>query len=492
VVEDSFATAERKALAAAIDAFAPQAKQVMPAVDWIMGDGLNTHLWSKQREIADSVQSFRYTAVPASHGVGKSFIASRLVSWWISSYPVGEAFAVTTAPTNSQVSAILWRELRRAHAQGGLAGRLTLDNRWLLMGPSGEELVAWGRKPADADMEAFQGIHARHCLVVLDEAAGIPQTLYDAADTLATSQHSRVLAIGNPDDPRSPFATACKAGSGWNVVPVSAFDCPAFTGEQIPLELKDLLVTETWVAERAARWGVKSSMYISRVLGQFPAVAEDLVFPPDLLSIGTRTFINEAQPQRLGVDIARSGTDMTVVYSFRGGRLRKEWEHQGYDLMRTVGAIRHALFNTGTQRVVVDATGMGAGVFDRLRELGIDAVPFYGGARARQPRRFANRRAEGAWELREMIRDGMVDLDPDDDQLLADLGLLAWEIDSSQRIVLESKDALRSRGLSSPDHADAAIYAAAGESVPDAEAFLRAVRTPANKSLTSDLLRRAM
>jgi hypothetical protein len=92
------------------------------------------------------------------------------------------------------------------------------------------------------------------------------------------------------------------------------------------------------------------------------------------------------------------------------------------------------------------------------------------------------------------MRDGRVDIDPDDDQLAADLQMLAWSMDSSQRIVLESKDVLRARGLGSPDHADAAAMAAFGDLVPDVWSFLEAaqgqpVRTT-HHSLTKDLLDR--
>ena len=178
--------------------------------------------WSKQREILDSVVEHRYTAVRSCHDAGKSYLASRLVAWWLDVHPVGEAFAVTTAPTAAQVEAILWREIGRAHRKGGLHGRLTGGPIPQWKSDDGE-LIAYGRRPADYDPAAFQGIHARHVLVVIDEASGVPAMLWDAVDSLATNENARVLAIGNPDDPSAHFAKACAPGSGWHTLQVERF-----------------------------------------------------------------------------------------------------------------------------------------------------------------------------------------------------------------------------------------------------------------------------
>jgi hypothetical protein len=83
--------------------------------------------------------------------------------------PPGEAFVVTTAPTTAQVEAILWRYIGAAHRRAELPGRVTLDAKWHI----GQQLVGDCRKPADYDQAAFQGIHARYVLVIIDEADGV-------------------------------------------------------------------------------------------------------------------------------------------------------------------------------------------------------------------------------------------------------------------------------------------------------------------------------
>src|SRR5262245_2197030 len=152
---------------------------------------LNAFYWSKQREILNTVIRHPRTSVRSAHDTGKSFTAANLASFWIDVHPVGSAFVVTTAPTAPQVEAILWREIGRCHVRGHLQGRITAGTipKWkvptaaYLGKNSPQEIVAYGRKPADLKDEAtasqaFQGIHARYILVILDEACGIPEWLW--------------------------------------------------------------------------------------------------------------------------------------------------------------------------------------------------------------------------------------------------------------------------------------------------------------------------
>jgi hypothetical protein len=136
-------------------------------------------VWSIPRKIMRSVVQYRRTAVPSAHEVGKSWLAARVAAWWIDSHPPGSAFVVTTAPTSKQVKVVLWKEIRRAFVAAKLGGKLNQTEWWL-----NEEMVAMGRKPSDYDPTAFQGIHAKYCLVILDEGCGIPENIYLAANSL--------------------------------------------------------------------------------------------------------------------------------------------------------------------------------------------------------------------------------------------------------------------------------------------------------------------
>src|SRR6516164_7983289 len=115
------------------------------------------HLWSKQQEIAQSIVDNRRTAVQSAHGIGKSFLAATLASWWVDTHPADETMVVTTAPSLDQVHAILWEEIRGLHDRAGLPGVVQRTDRWLV----GGRLVGLGRKPPDYSELAFQGIHRR-------------------------------------------------------------------------------------------------------------------------------------------------------------------------------------------------------------------------------------------------------------------------------------------------------------------------------------------
>jgi hypothetical protein len=404
-----------------------------------------------------------YTAVQSAHGTGKSFSASCAGSWWLDSHPLGEAFLISTAPSWPQVQAILWREMRRRHKQGKLPGRITLDCKWHAseVGSTGhkdEELVGMGRKPADYDEYTFQGIHARYFMALLDEAGGIPEWLWNAVLSLATNENSRILAIGNPDDPNSRFAQVCK-DPGWNVIEISAFDTPAFTDEEVPADLLEVLTSPQWVKDRKRDWGEGSPIYTAKVLGQFPDITDEYLFAPALIKQAHNTDLPGFEPGRYGMDIARMGTDRSVIYRNRGGQIRLEKWWAKADTVVSANEARVILsrHRTSVVPMMMDMVGLGAGVFDTLRADGLEIAGFQGSERAFNHKRFANRRSEVYWKLREQMYDGAIDLDEKDEKLTAELGGIKWGMNSRDQIQVETKEEMRERGLPSPDHADAAV-----------------------------------
>lgn len=128
-------------------------------------------IWSKQQEICDALLKHDHVAIHSCHQSGKSYLLARIIAWFISIHQPGDAFAVTSAPTFSQVRAILWRELNRVHHLYGLPGKMN-QTEWSIK----NELVAFGRKPADEEPTAFQGLHALNFLVAFDEGCHDDQT----------------------------------------------------------------------------------------------------------------------------------------------------------------------------------------------------------------------------------------------------------------------------------------------------------------------------
>lgn len=423
---------------------------------------LGVELWSKQVEVAQSVVDNRYTAVPSCHETGKSFGAGILSCWWIDTHDPGEAFVVTTAPTDPQVKAILWREIRRAHRKGNLPGRITLDAHWYLT-EIGDELVGLGRKPNDYEPDAFQGLHQRYILVILDEANGVAKAMWDAVDSLAANANARVLAIGNPDTPGSQFDTVCKPNSGWHVIRIPASSTPNFTGEPVTQAVSENLISPVWVKERAERWGVKSPLYQSKVDANFPDQSDDTLIQPSWVFRAHQRHIIPKAHGQAGFDIARFGVDQSIGYRNRNGNIEQCLQLGQISTTKTTNQIRRLSRDwQGEVTVVIDEVGVGGGVVDQLVEEQYPISPFNGGSRAFDPEKFVNQRAEAYWYLRRLFERDRLDIPEDDEDLAAQLTSIKWFVTRQGKIGIESKeDYMKRMRTGSPDHADALMMTCA-------------------------------
>jgi hypothetical protein len=383
-------------------------------------------------------------------------------AWWLDSHPAGDAFIVTTAPTFSQVRSILWKEINRAHAKGHLVGRVNQTEWWI-----GEEIVGFGRKPSDYDPDAFQGIHTRAVLVVIDEACGVPQSLWDAAATLMTNEQSRILAIGNPDDPSSHFAQVCRDDSGWSVIKVSAFDSPNFTDEVVPDGLRELLISPMWVEERKHEWGEDSPLWVAKVLGQFPESATDAIVPYGWAKNCQRLAdpLEDDGSVALGVDVGAGG-DLSSIRERRGNKAGRNWTDHSADPQKLVDLCLFAIRETGATTLNIDVIGVGYGVAGHLREriaqekLVCDVIGINVAEKAQDYLRFVNLRAEMWWDVgRELSKDGAWDLSEVDDNVVSQLVAPKYHVARGGRIQVEAKDEVRSRIGRSPDDADALLLA---------------------------------
>ena len=158
----------------------------------------------------------------------------------------------------------------------------------------------------------------------------------------------------------------------------------------------------------------------------------------------------------VGVDPARFGDDRTAIAFRRTRKVTKIDTYTKKDTMEVAGICSRILKNHAPTVMFVDVVGIGAGVVDRLRELGWSAkiLPVNGGERASQEKHYLNRRAEMWGEMKRWFEDGPVQV-PDDDAFQADLQGPGFKFDSNQRLVLEKKEDMKKRGVRSPDMADA-------------------------------------
>ena len=430
---------------------------------WWVQNVLGSKLWHKQIEVLESIRDNQEIAVASCHGAGKSYVAACAALWYVCCHR--PAIVITTAPTDRQVKGILWKEIRLAHQKakvpiGGklLSQELKFDsNHWI-----------WGFTAPEYDPDRFQGFHEVNVLVIVDEAVGVSEQIYQAIEGILTSENAKLLMISNPTDASGRFGQSFKT-AGIKKIGISAFDTPNFTDFNITEEdiEQDIwqekitgqlpmpyLITPNWVSQRYKRWGRESPLYHSRVKGQFPQQGTDSLIPLAWVQAAMERSLDPGEPVELGIDVARYGPDETVFLLRQGPVARMKKVIPMGDTMETTGQTIKMMAETGAVVAKIDADGLGAGVYDRMQEQGKPTLEMRSGMKASDSERFANTRAEWWWGLRERFEEGDIDIE-EDEELISQLSSMKYKVNSRGQIQVEGKDEMKKRGLPSPDRADA-------------------------------------
>jgi phage terminase large subunit len=391
--------------------------------------------WARQEEILRALATTRGVTVRSCHSSGKTWLAARAVLWWLQTRP--GAVVVTTAPTWHQVKDLLWREIRaaffgsRARLRGTcLQTELSISDRWFARGLSTNEPVN------------FQGFHSPHLMFVADEASGVDEAIYEAAQGFLTQAGARFLLIGNPNFAAGTFYESHQS-ERFDRHHISAFDVPSD------------LVTREWIEERREEWGEESPAYQVRVLGEFPLQGEDSLINMAWVTAAQQRDLLPGTPTVIGVDVAYYGGDESVAYVRQGSRIVDAAYWRGNDTQQSAGRVIALGRRWRPEKIQVDNIGVGAGVVDRLLEEGWPAEGINVGQAAADPDKYFNRRTEVFFLLQERFRDGDIQVPAEDVNLLAQLTSLRFAYTGRGQYKLESKEDMRKRGLKSPDRADA-------------------------------------
>jgi hypothetical protein len=273
------------------------------------------------------------------------------------------------------------------------------------------------------------------------------------------SGHNAVtLLLGNPVRSSGFFYdTHTRLAGEWTTFQVACTDSPR--------------VSDEYVKEMAMRYGEESNVYRIRVIGEFPKGDDDTVIPMDLLESALHRDVaaSKSAPMVWGLDVARFGSDRSALCKRQGNVVTESirtWKN--LDLMQLTGAVV-AEFNAlapseQPREILVDSIGLGAGVVDRLRELGLPArginvseSPAMGGT-------YRNLKAELWYKAKAWLeaRDCKLANDP---VLISELATVRYTFTSSGKIAIEGKDEIKKRGLPSPDKADAFVLTFASDAV---------------------------
>jgi hypothetical protein len=392
--------------------------------------------WEDQIRILRSVQKNARTSVAKCHSSGGTRAAAYAVHWWLHRYT--DAVVYTLAPTWSQVHDLLWKDVEDLYqnAKVPLGGEFRPKScRWEF----GPRRYAIGRSTDRP--ERLQGPHGGHFLLIIDEASGFPEELEAAVEGMLASGEVRLLMLSQPTQLSGMFYRSHHSErSSYKTFSTSAYDTPNLRAPEDAPPPRPYLVRREWVEARRKRWGVKSPLFQIRVLGKFPKSASDSLMDLDSCEAMKNIAWNEDETEGLGVDIARFGNDFTAYTHMRGNEIVKQWRRQGKDLMETAGEIKALHEKNENMTIVVDDTGLGGGVTDRLREQNVEVVAVnFGSSAIRLDEDVANRGSELWWELSEDVRDGKIRIGegmlPEDvEELLAQLLQPVYTFTSNGRI----------------------------------------------------------
>lgn len=417
--------------------------------------GVTPDPWQK-RLLGLLASGERKISVRSGHGTGKSTVASWAMLWFmLTRVPVK---VVVTAPTASQLFDALFGECRRwAKLLPPAVGELLeIKSDRIELKASPEEAFISARTSRAEQPDALQGIHAEFVLLVVDEAPGVSEAVFEAAGGSMSGHNATTLLLGNPTRTQGYFYDTFHRLSGeWKNLHVSCLDSPR--------------VSDDYVKEMASRYGEGSNAYRVRVLGEFPVADDDTLIGLELAQSALERDVvqNPNAPILWGLDVARFGTDSSALCKRQSNVVLepvKTWKN--LDLMALTGAVLHEYeitdFKLRPAEILVDSIGLGAGVVDRLRELKMPARGINVGESPAIKGQYANLRAE-LWAKAKAWLEARDCKLPRDERLVNELSSPRYSFMSNGKLKLESKDDMKRRGLASPDVADAFVLTFAGE-----------------------------
>lgn len=439
---------------------------------------------AQQRQILDAIApEGAKVSVRSGHNTGKSSSTSWAIMWHLETRDYSRI--PCTAPTASQLRDVLWAELalwiRRADETSKARGdhprlwfsslfRLTQDR--LTDRGAEKEWFAVARTSGKSNPDALQGFHAGdvsignmgerelsvdanpgRLMFVVDEAPGVDDKVFEIAEGALASPGARLLMLGNPVRTTGYFARSqIKDRGHFTTLHLRTQDSP--------------LAEPDYRARLVRRWGEASNIVRVRADGEFPLQDDQaLISLEQAEACLTRDPYSENAEVRLGIDPARYGSDRTVMIGRRGRNLLCGHIATKQGTMQTAGEAILTRKKIGAARIFVDSIGIGAGVVDRLVEQS-EPVTDVDVGRAAPSRKRTGHDIQGAslrdylyLEIAEWINTeepsfALLDKQMAED-LVGELCSIHYRIDSSGRMVIEDKDAMRKRLGHSPDIAEA-------------------------------------
>lgn len=446
-----------------------------------------------QRDILNSVARYPMTSVRSGHGIGKSAVESWLVIWFLATRPFPKI--PCTAPTQHQLWDILWAEIAKwIRNNPALARDLIWTKEKVYMNGHQEEWFAVGRTASKPD--ALQGFHAQHVLYIIDEASGVKDEIFEPVLGALSTEGAKLLMCGNPTKISGFFYDSFHKHRGR----YHAMHIDGRSSSRVDQGFIDTIID---------MFGEDSDVFRVRVAGEFPkSLPDSFIFVEwaEKASEKEAPDIEVVKRIDIGIDVARYGDDSSVLSPILEKQVQEQPEiYHHNDTMELSGRAVQMIKKYSREHpfaelyVKVDCDGLGVGVYDRLVELKSQIVeeiekerslkyeysdleeippPFqlefiechFGGEggtiNENDPIDYQTSTGLMWGTVREALRTGTLKLWPDDKQI-SQLSNRKYTVNSSGKIELEKKEAMKKRGLSSPDMGDALALALYNPQVSD-------------------------
>jgi len=401
----------------------------------------------------------------SGHGIGKSAITSWIGLWIASTRPFSKG--TITANTGDQLRTKTWSEMAKWHgmfiAKEMFKYHNTRGNMSLKAVGHEDTWFAVAQTCKEENSEAFAGQHAVDSTswYIFDEGSAIPEKIFEVSEGGMTDGEPMRFIFGNPTKNTGFLRETFRAQKHrWVTYQIDSRDVEGAINKQL---------AEQWAED----YGEDSDFFRVRVKGQFPASSSNQLIPTDIVEAAYGKHLRgeqfSFQPVILGVDVARYGGDSSVIYLRQGLMSKMVAEFKGIDLMTLANHVAAAEDEYNANAVFIDV-GMGAGVIDRLRQLGRSPLEVNFGGKSTDKQCF-NKRAQMWWRLKKWLDSGGAITR--DKQLSSELTAQEY-LFKNDRILLVSKEDMKRLGLKSPDRADALALTFAEEiKTLDEETLLR-------------------
>lgn len=391
-------------------------------------------------------------SITSGHGTGKSTLFAWIIYWAVCCFY--DVKVAVTAPTSHQLMDILWAEVakwRNSMLEPWKSEICIKADKVTLNGSIGFAVARTSRRE---NPEALQGFHAKHMIFLIDEASGIPEAVFEAAQGSLSTVGSRVLMAANPTRLSGYFYNSHhKDRDLWTRFKFSCLDSPN--------------VDPSYPGKIAAAYGEDSDMYRVRVLGDFPHSSVLQFMPDDIVKAAMGKHLAENMysfaPVIIGVDVAMFGGDRSVIFKRQGLYADIIFQTRGItpESLAAQAAQYYDQFNADA--LIIDSTGIGEAVMSSLRLMNRTPIAFYAAGKSLLDN-CHNRRTEVWHKMRDWLRDGGAI--PNDEDLRDDLVGPEYQYTSSNKYQLERKQDMKKRGLASPDLADALALTFAADVLP--------------------------